>query len=86
MREGRERGDWVQSRGGGGNWVTMGRLSCSGLLDMGREKKGRSVTWVAKGGRGRKRERGQIGGGVELCLIGGERHSLNGSGVDLEFK
>ena len=38
------------------------------------------------GGKGRKRERGQIGGGVELCLIGGERHSLDGSGVDLEFK
>ena len=29
-------------------WVA--RL-CGGLLDMGREKKGRSVTWVAEGGR-----------------------------------
>ena len=36
---------------GGGDWVTVGRLSCGGLLDMGREKNGRSVTWVAKGGR-----------------------------------
>ena len=47
------------------------------------------------GGRGRKRETGQIsggvelcliGGGVELCLIGGERHGLNSSGVDLKFR
>ena len=30
----------------GGDWVMVGRSSCSGLLDMGREKKGRSVTWV----------------------------------------
>ena len=57
-----------------------------GLLDMGREKKGRSVTWVAKGGRGRKRETGQIGGGVDLCLIGCERHGPDGSGVDLKFR
>ena len=28
----------------GGDWVTVGCLSCGGLLDMGREKKGRSVT------------------------------------------
>ena len=34
----------------------MGHLTYSGLLDMGREKKGRSVTWVAKGGRGREKE------------------------------
>ena len=34
----------------------VGHLTYSGLLDMGREKKGRSVTWVAKGGRGRERE------------------------------
>ena len=40
----------------GGDWVTVGCLSCGGLLDMGREKKGRSVTWVAKGGRGREKE------------------------------
>ena len=40
---------------GGGDWVTVGHLTYSGLLDMGREKKGRSVTWVAKGGRGRER-------------------------------
>ena len=38
------------------------------------------------GGRGRKRERGQIGSGFELCLIGGERQSLDGGGVDLEFR
>ena len=64
----------------------MGRSSCDGLLDMGREKKGKSVKWVVKGGRERKRETGQIGGGVELCLIGDERHSPYGSGVDLKFK
>ena len=64
----------------------MGRLSCSGLLDMGREKKGRSVTWVAKGGRGRKRETGQISSGVNLCLISGERHGPDGGGVDLKFR
>ena len=40
----------------GGDWVTVDRSTYGGLLDMGREKKGRSVTWVAKGGRGRKRE------------------------------
>ena len=60
----------------------MGRLTCGGLLDIGREKKGRLVTWC----RGRKRERGQISGGVELCLIGGERHNLDDGGVDLKFK
>ena len=38
----------------------MGRSTCGGLLDMGREKKGRSVTQVVEGGRG------QIGGGVDL--------------------
>ena len=36
---------------GGGDLVMVGCSTCSGLLDMGREKKGRSVTWVAKGGR-----------------------------------
>ena len=46
----------ARSRGGGkirggGDWVTMGCSSCGDLLDMGREKKGRSVTWVAEGGR-----------------------------------
>ena len=76
---------------GGGDWVKVGRSTCDGLLNIGREKKGRLVTWC----RGRKRERGQIsggvelcliGGGVELCLIGGERHGLNSSGVDLKFR
>jgi len=38
------------------------------------------------GGRGRKREIGQIGDGIELCLIGGERHGTDDNGVDLEFK
>ena len=28
---------------GGGDWVTVGRSSCGGLLNMGREKRGRSV-------------------------------------------
>ena len=41
---------------GGGDWVMVGHLTYSGLLDMGREKKGRSLTWVAKGGRGIERE------------------------------
>ena len=41
---------------GGGDWVTMGHSTYGGLLDMGREKNGRSVTWVIEGGRGRKRE------------------------------
>ena len=36
---------------GKGNWVTIGRSTCGGLLDMGREKKGKLVTWVAEGGR-----------------------------------
>ena len=67
---------------GGGDWVKVGRSTCGGLLDMGREKKGRLVTWC----RGRKRERGQISGGVELCLIGGERHNPDDGGVDLKFK
>ena len=46
----RKRCNWVRSRRGGGKIVwwrqdcTVGRSSCSGLLDMGREKKGRSVT------------------------------------------
>ena len=62
------------------------RSTCGDLLDMGREKKDRLVTWVAKGGRGSKRERGQISSGVKLCLIGGEKHSLDGSGVNLEFR
>ena len=44
----------VQSRGGGGDWVTVGHSTYGGLLDMGSEKKGRSVTWVAKGGREKK--------------------------------
>ena len=44
------------------------------------------MTSVVEGERGRKRERGQIDDGVEFCLIGGERHVLNGSGVDLEFR
>ena len=38
------------------------------------------------GGRGRKREIGQIGGGVDLYLIGGERHGPDDSGVNLEFR
>ena len=70
---------------GGGDWVTMGHSTYGGLLDMGREKNGRSVTWVVEGERGRKRERGQIDGGVELCLISDERHVPDGSGVNLEF-
>ena len=53
---------------------------------MGREKKGKSMKWVVEGGRERKRETGQIGGRVELCLIGGERHSPYGGGVDLKFR
>ena len=60
--------------------------TCGGLLDIGREKKGKSVKWVVEGGRERKRETGQIDSGVELCLIGSERHSLYGSGVDLKFR
>ena len=36
---------------GGSDRVTVSRSSCGGLLDMGREKNGRSVTWLAKGGR-----------------------------------
>ena len=40
----------VQSRGGGGNWVTVGHSTYGGLLDMGREK----IDDI--GGRGRKRE------------------------------
>ena len=50
---------------------------------MGREKKGRSVTWLAEGGRGREKERGQIGGGVKLCFISSKRRGLDGGGVDL---
>ena len=76
----------VQSRGGGGNWVTVGHSTYGGLLDVGREKMGRSVTSVVEGERGRKREKGQIGGGVEFCLISDERHVLDGSGVNLEFR
>ena len=42
--------DWeaAETRSSGrGYWVTMGRSTYSGLLDMGREKDGKSVTWVA---------------------------------------
>ena len=35
----------------GGDWVTVGHSSYGGLLNMDREKKGRSMTWVAEGGR-----------------------------------
>ena len=27
-----------------------------------------------------------VSGGVDLCLIGGERHGLDGGAVDLKFK
>ena len=42
--------DWeaTETRSSGkGYWVTMGRSTYSGLLNMGREKDGKSVTWVA---------------------------------------
>ena len=39
-----------------------------------------------KGGRGRKRETMQISSGVDLCLISGERHDLDGDGVNLKFR
>ena len=65
---------------------TVGHSSCSGLLDMGREKKGRLVTWVAEGRRGRKRETGQIGSGVKLWLIGSERHGPDSGEVNLKFR
>ena len=35
----------------GGDWVTVGHSPYGGLLNMDREKKGRSMTWVAEGGR-----------------------------------
>ena len=38
------------------------------------------------GGRGRKRETGQIGGGVNLCLIDSERHGPDDGEVDLKFR
>ena len=52
---------------GGGDWVMVGRSSCGGLLDMGREKKGRSVTWVAQGGR-EKQGRSTVRGTAQMAV------------------
>ena len=54
----------------------MGLLSCDGLLEMGREKNGRSVTWVAEGGRekqGRSAVRGTAQMAVESISSLGDR-------------